>query len=207
MKLKVCGMKEKKNIEAVAEIGPDYMGFIFYRPSPRFVGDDFVMPSIPDRVKRVGVFVNDTTESILDKSRKHNFQIVQLHGAESVEQCEELRSHNVVVIKVFSMKDEFDFRTLNAYKPAVDFFLFDTKGKLYGGNAERFNWEILEGYDQQIPFFLSGGIGPDQLKDLEALTHMNIHAIDVNSGVELSPGVKDIQKLKAVKTFLNERKA
>jgi phosphoribosylanthranilate isomerase len=204
MKLKVCGMREQKNIQEVAALRPDYLGFIFYRESPRFVGDDFQMPLLHKSIRKVGVFVNSTTAEIRAKVKAFNLDFVQLHGNESVEQCKELKQHNTLIIKTFSLGDKFSFQDLNHYHEATDYFLFDTKGKYFGGNATRFDWSILNGYDQQTPFFLSGGLTPENIKDVNALRDMNIHAIDINSGVEFSPAVKDISKVKQVIAALNK---
>jgi phosphoribosylanthranilate isomerase len=201
MKLKVCGMRESENIQEVSRLKPDFMGFIFYRPSPRFVGDQFNPPATPG-VDRVGVFVNETTDEILAKVSLHNLRYVQLHGSETVEQCAELKHHNVLIIKVFSVAHEIDFSLLKSYQAAVDFFLFDTKGKYFGGNASKFNWKLLEGYDVDTPFFLSGGIGPDDMEAIASITHPKLYGIDVNSGVEVSPGLKDVSKVKTIKSKL-----
>lgn len=204
MKLKVCGMREQKNIEEVARLRPDYMGFIFYPESPRFVGDDFEMPKLDPLIKKVGVFVNATTDEILAKAVIHDLHIVQLHGRETVEQCEELKQHNTLIIKAFSVDDKVNFHDLKRYEAAVDYFLFDTKGKHFGGNAMRFDWTLLRGYDQQTPFFLSGGLAPENVNEVNALKDMNIHAIDINSGVEIAPALKDVGKLKQVIATLNK---
>jgi phosphoribosylanthranilate isomerase len=206
MNVKVCGMREEKNIHEVADLRPDYLGFIFYDRSPRFVGDDFEMPKIDPFIQKVGVFVNATTEEILAKAVIHNLHMVQLHGHETVEQCEELRAHNTLIIKAFSLDDKFNFQDVKKYHTAVDYFLFDTKGKYFGGNATRFDWSILTGYDQQTPFFLSGGLSPGNVAEVKSLNDMNIHAIDINSGVEISPGLKDVNKIRQVMTILNEVK-
>ena len=190
IKLKICGMREPANIKAVEELRPDYMGFIFHRGSPRFVGDGFVIPDLG--LKAVGVFVNESTEQILSKGVK----VVQLHGDETPQQVDELKDHDLTVIKAFSIDDEFDFRKTKDYN--ADFFLFDTKGKYYGGNATTFNWNKLKEYDQKIAFFLSGGLSAQNLTGIHALKGMNLHAIDLNSGVEDSPGLKNIDKIKNV---------
>ena len=204
MKLKVCGMRDEKNIREVAALSPDYMGFIFYRASPRYVGDEFEMPVIDHSIKKVGVFVNATTEEILAKAVIHDLHFVQLHGRESVEQCNELRQHNTLIIKAFSVDDKFDFQHVRQYHGAADYFLFDTKGQYFGGNATRFDWRILTLYDQQTPFFLSGGLRPENIGEVKILKDMNIHAIDINSGVEISPASKDLSKIQQVIDSLNE---
>ncbi len=202
--MKVCGMRDEKNILDVAAWRPDFMGFIFYRKSPRFVGDNFSIPEeMPREIKRVGVFVNETTGVILEKIKELELQYVQLHGDESVEQCRELRGHGVGVIKVFSVDDDMDFGLTAAYVDVADYFLFDTKGRLYGGNSKRFDWDILKKYDQRIPFFLSGGIAPEHVEEIRGLSGLNLAAIDINSGVEVEPGLKDVRKVSTIRLTMN----
>ena len=196
MKLKICGMRDEANIMDVASLQPDYLGFIFYPKSPRFVGDDFVLPAnLTPEILRVGVFVNETSSVILDKAKAYQLDYIQLHGNETPDQCAVLGELGLGIIKVFSVGDDFDFEITRPYKKVVDYFLFDTKGKSYGGNAKTFNWELLKQYDQEIPFFLSGGLSPENVNEVLTLKNMNIHALDVNSGVEASPGLKDITKV------------
>lgn len=196
MKLKICGIRDPVNIREVSELSPDYMGFIFYPKSPRFVGENFELPKdFPSSISRVGVFVNESGAAMIRIARLYNLQYLQLHGNENVEICKELKSAGLGVIKVFSIGDEFDFSILRPYKGIVDYFMFDTKGLLYGGNAKAFDWKILNGYDQEIPFFLSGGISEKNIDNITSLKDMNIYAIDVNSGVESSPGIKDCLKV------------
>jgi phosphoribosylanthranilate isomerase len=197
IKLKICGMRDAENIMQVAELQPDYLGFIFYEKSPRFVQHDFNVPDkFPNAIKRVGVFVGETTETIVKQAKRLNLEYIQLHGDETVSQCQVLKAEGLKVIRVFSVDDNFDFNTTRQYKTVSDFFLFDTKGKYYGGNAQTFNWEILKGYDQEVPFFLSGGLNPENIKEVANLKDMNIHALDINSGVESGPGIKDVDKIK-----------
>ncbi len=196
LKLKICGMRDEANILDVASLDPDYFGFIFYAKSPRFVGDDFVLPiKLSPDILRVGVFVNETSSIIIEKAKAYQLDYIQLHGSETPEQCQALGQLGLGIIKVFSVDDDFDFEITKPYKEVVDYFLFDTKGKHYGGNAKTFNWDLLKQYDQQIPFFLSGGISPENIEEVLALKGMNIHALDVNSGVEESPAMKSITKL------------
>ena len=196
VKLKVCGMRDAGNILQVASLHPDYMGFIFYPQSPRFIGKDFTLPKeFPNTIKRVGVFVNESTDRIKALVKNLDLDFVQLHGNESVEDCSDLKSSGVGVIKVFSVGSDFDFQITKPYQPVVDFFLFDTKGKLFGGNAKTFDWSILQNYDQKIPFFLSGGLSEDNISAIASLSKMNIHALDLNSGIEIEPGIKSIERL------------
>jgi phosphoribosylanthranilate isomerase len=198
IQLKVCGMRDEKNIMQVAALQPDYMGFIFYAKSPRFVGMDFQLPEdFPQAIKRVGVFVNESTAVMVDLHQRLQLDFLQLHGHEPVEQVKELYDKGIKIIKVFSVDDDFDFLTTIPYENYVSFFLFDTKGKYYGGNAMAFNWDKLKSYHQRVPFFLSGGLREDNVKGIDALSGMNLRALDVNSGVEISPAIKDIEKIKS----------
>ncbi|HEX6891514.1 MAG TPA: phosphoribosylanthranilate isomerase [Chryseolinea sp.] len=199
IKIKVCGMRDSTNIAQVTALEPDYMGFIFYGPSPRYVGPDFKLYDVPpSAIVRVGVFVNATNDEITQLSKTVGFDHVQLHGNESVKQAGDLKDSGFTVIKVFSVDDDFDFSITNPYLSVADYFLFDTKGKFYGGNARTFSWKILNRYDQKVPFFLSGGLSPENVTDISSLEGMNLHALDVNSGVEVAPGLKDLKKLETV---------
>jgi phosphoribosylanthranilate isomerase len=206
IKLKICGMRQPENILDVTALHPDYVGFIFFTKSPRDVGNEFEMPvEFPADIKRVGVFVNETTEVMLKQVKRLKLDYLQLHGSECAAQCEALRKQGIGVIKVFSVDDDFDFALTGPYKRVVDFFLFDTKGKFHGGNAQTFNWDVLKAYDQEVPFFLSGGLNPENVKELRKVAGMNIHALDVNSGVETSAGVKDIVKVNKIIKLLNSK--
>ncbi|MDA8572916.1 phosphoribosylanthranilate isomerase [Flavobacteriaceae bacterium] len=198
MKLKVCGMKYRDNILKVAALKPDYMGFIFYEKSLRFMCED--IPVLPNDIKKVGVFVDASIEKIKEMREKFNLNAVQLHGHESPEFCQKLRNEHIEIIKVFSVENEFDFSKLKVYEPHVSYFLFDTKGPNQGGNGYSFDWTILQNYNSYTPYFLSGGIG---LEDIEALNHFQksaaaqqCYAIDVNSKFETKPAYKDSIKLK-----------
>jgi phosphoribosylanthranilate isomerase len=196
IKIKICGMRDVRNIVEVGSTGPDYMGFIFYKDSPRYVGSDFYIPTnLPTSVKKVGVFVNESVENILSAVKIHQLDFVQLHGDESVEVCQKLKDAGISIIKVFRVDEEFDFSKTSAFNEVADYFLFDTKGKSYGGNAKKFDWDLLKEYDNKIPFFLSGGIDSSSVEEILALKNLNLYAIDLNSGVELSPGLKSITKV------------
>jgi phosphoribosylanthranilate isomerase len=200
--LKVCGNRD--NIAEVASLNPDYMGFIFYEPSPRYVGVGLKIPTdLPKTIKKVGVFVNEEEETIKRIVTDLKMDFVQLHGHESVEDCRVLKEFGVGVIKVFSIDTTFDFDTTMLYEGAADFFLFDTKGKFYGGNAIPFDWNLLANYHQRVPFFLGGGLSLENSFAVKNLSTMNLHAIDVNSGVENSPGNKNIARIEAVIKILN----
>jgi len=210
MKLKICGMNH--NIEEVADLQPDYLGFIFWKPSKRFF--DGSIPKLHRATSKVGVFVDANIDEILNYTNTYVLNAIQLHGNESPEFCANLKEQfenqniKIDILKVFSIKDSFDFSQLSSYEKSSDFFLFDTKGKLPGGNGYQFNWEVLKGYPSKKPYFLSGGIGLEELDNvlefLQKEESKYCHAIDVNSKFELSPGLKDIDKLKKFKNRLFE---
>ncbi|EKT4499119.1 phosphoribosylanthranilate isomerase [Flavobacterium psychrophilum] len=199
MKLKICGMKYPENILEVSTLLPDYLGFIFWEKSSRYF--DLEIPKIPESIKKVGVFVNANLEEILLKIKKYNLNLVQLHGNESPEFCKELKKSTIKIIKVFSVNDDFNFSALEPFEAVCDYFLFDTKGKLPGGNGITFNWQILKKYHSRKPFFLSGGIGLDDIKNIKKL-NLPIYAIDVNSKFEIEAGLKNIELLKSFKNNL-----
>jgi len=214
MKLKICGMNH--NPTEVAQLQPDYLGFIFWEPSSRYFSGD--MPTLPNSIKKVGVFVDAPLEEVLKKVEQHQLNAVQLHGKESAMYCKSLRHPELVsgshtsemlnqvrsdefeIIKVFSIKDDFDFDGLKDYEEVCDYFLFDTKGKLPGGNGYTFDWTVLEKYSSNKPYFLSGGIGLDSKEKLKSFLNSpaskNCFAIDVNSKFETAPGLKSIEDLK-----------
>lgn len=197
MKLKVCGMRDVENIKALVELKPDFIGFIFYDKSPRFIGNDAdveLINSIPREIRKVGVFVNATVDYILQNVRKYGLNYVQLHGNEMPDFCRNLRLKGVNIIKAFSVDNDFVFGQVNNYKPHVDFFLFDAKGDGYGGHGVAFDWSILKKYDNQKPYFLAGGISLENLDVLETIIPKP-YAIDVNSKFEIEPALKDIEKL------------
>jgi phosphoribosylanthranilate isomerase len=207
MKVKVCGMREPENILAVAALKPDYMGFIFYSPSPRYVGNDFTLPEgFPLSIAKVGVFVNASSGEMMHEVKRLSLDYLQLHGDESPEQVAELKHTGIRIIKVFSIDEQFDFTKLIPYEPHIDFFLFDTKGKYYGGNAMAFDWQILRHYQRDKPFFLSGGLSPENVGQINSLTTLNIHSLDINSGVEVSPGFKDTARIEMIQRQVNELK-
>lgn len=191
-------MKYPDNILEVGSLLPDYMGFIFWEKSARCF--DGVIPELPKSIKKVGVFVNETIEVILVKAQQHNLQAVQLHGHESVEFCLDLKSkldQTIEIIKVFSVADDFNFEVLKPFENVCDYFLFDTKGKLPGGNGTTFEWKVLEKYPSSKPFFLSGGIGIEEMDAVKEIskTNLPLYAIDVNSKFEIESGLKNIEKL------------
>lgn len=204
LRIKVCGMN--LNTSAVAALNPDYLGFIFWEPSKRNFEEKQLI--LPHRIKKVGVFVDAYIEEIVEKVNTHQLLAVQLHGNETPEFCRILKSalKGIDIIKVFSIKEAFDFTVLQPFESVCEYYLFDTKGKLPGGNGYKFNWEVLKAYPSNKPFFLSGGIG---LEDVETIKEFmgrpeskHCYAIDVNSKFEIAPGLKDIAKLNDFINFL-----
>lgn len=204
VKMKVCGMRDSDNIKELLRLQPDYMGFIFYEKSRRHAAllDAELLKGFPQKTKKVGVFVNASLSELKEKVKEFELDYVQLHGDESVDYVGELFAVGIKVIKVFSVDESFDFKVLKPYKGLVEYFLFDTKGKERGGNGVAFDWEILKGYDQSVPFFLSGGIDNENVSRLTELSEMNIHAIDVNSKYEIEPGLKDMELLRELKSSM-----
>jgi len=201
MKLKVCGMQETENIAALASLQPDYMGFIFWEPSKRYCTT--VPTDIPKHIKKVGVFVDETTKQIKEKVKLFGLDAVQLHGVESPRQCAALLNL-CKVIKAFRIGPDFDFKTLTPYQDHCTYFLFDTQGPLPGGNGTAFDWKLLAGYNLDTPFFLSGGIGLGHVEAIAEIRRRNlpIHALDINSQFESKPGVKKIEKIEKFKQLV-----
>ncbi|HLT73736.1 MAG TPA: phosphoribosylanthranilate isomerase [Ohtaekwangia sp.] len=191
-------MRDAENILEIAALSPDYMGFIFYDKSPRFVGEHFVIPAeLNPVIRRVGVFVKADVSAIEDAIQRHRLDVIQLHGGESVEEVKSVKALGVEVWKVFSVDEHFDFAATEAYEHVADRFLFDSRGKYYGGNAVAFDWNKLGEYHQRRSFLLSGGLTVDNVSGLSSLRAMNLHGIDINSGAEIKPGLKDPQKVKS----------
>lgn len=194
-------MKFTENIQQVAALQPDYLGFIFYEKSKRnFEG---IIPAFPKSIKKTGVFVNEYLEILVSLAEEYQLEAIQLHGDEAVSYINELKNHlpKIEIIKVFSIKDSFDFDVLKPYLETVDYFLFDTKGEEKGGNGIQFDWRVLEKYPFQKPFFLSGGIGLYDVEKLQEIIQSNlpIYGLDVNSKFEIEPGKKNIEALKKFK--------
>ena len=202
MKLKVCGMHH--NTLEVASLKPDYLGFIFWEGSPRNYTKGAI-PELPSGITGVGVFVDAPLGFVLDRVEASGLGAVQLHGKESPDYCRQLRtqlqgSGPAALIKAFPVGDSFDFSSLQPYLNVADYFLFDTKGDLPGGNGKTFDWTLLQAYPFETPFFLSGGIGEAHCQKLLDFTQSPqsrlCHAIDVNSAFETRPGEKDMPALR-----------
>jgi len=197
MIVKVCGMRHEYNILALEKLDIDWIGFIFFPDSPRYVTDqnEFLAAIMSCSKKKVGVFVNENPEEILTKIAKYQLDYVQLHGDESPTVCQQLHSSNCAIIKAFPILSAKDFMQTKDYEPFVKYFLFDTKSSKRGGTGIRFDWSVLGAYCGSVPFLLSGGIAPEHAVEIKNIQHPQIAGIDLNSRFELSPAVKDPYKL------------
>ena len=199
MIIKVCGMREPENIRAVEALGIDLMGFIFWPPSSRYVEEK---PSyLPRNCRRVGVFVDAALPDILAAVEDFRLDGVQLHGHETPEAIAALKAHipGVRIVKSLAVAGPEDLEQAEAYADVCDAFLFDTKGKLPGGNGRQFDWSVLQRYQGRLPFLLSGGIGPDDAQRIRAFDVPGCIGIDLNSRFETEPGLKDVD---ALRTFI-----
>lgn len=200
MKVKVCGMKFRDNLNAVAALRPDMLGFIFYEKSPRYMAD-YLTPedlgSLPVEIEKVGVFVNEDTEEIKRQASDYQLNTVQLHGSESPENSQRIKESGLRVIKAMHLKKAEDLKQLEPYHSVVDCFLFDTPSRHHGGTGETFDWDLLKDYDSSVPFMLSGGISMDNLKQVKDVSPAPL-GIDVNSRFEIGPGRKDVALVDAL---------
>jgi len=204
LKIKICGMRDTNNIHKVTELGPDILGFIFYRSSPRYAGDmldEKTLFNLPSSVLKAGVFVNEDEKLISETVKRFSLDMVQLHGDETPDFCHRLKEKNIKVIKVFSMSFEHPFSKCSQYTGVTDFFLFDTPATGSGGAGNKFDWKVLNKYDLQHPFFLSGGISPEDTDRIGEINNPSFSGIDLNSRFESSPGIKNTEMLK---NFISE---
>lgn len=204
MKIKICGMKY--NTDAVSRLRPDYLGFILWEGSPRNFSGTLPIRESGEPI-RVGVFVDANPEFILEKCIGLQLGLVQLHGSESPQFCRELKTVLAAevtnppgLIKAFQVGTSFDFQELHPYLESCDYFLFDSRGPMPGGNGNLFDWTLLNAYPYQKPYFLSGGIGPEASETLRGFMNAPAsrycHAVDVNSRFETTPGKKNLDHLK-----------
>ena len=185
-------MRDSENIRAIEQTKADLMGFIFHPKSPRFVAS---LPEyMPKKQKRVGVFVNASLEQILAKAQKFSLEYIQLHGDEPPAFCSEQKNRGLKVIRAQRIANADDIIRAESYNMA-DLMIFDTKTELYGGSGKKFNWQLLENYKGCVPFLLSGGIRSDTFEEIKAFFHPQFAGIDLNSGFEISPALKDVGKL------------
>jgi len=193
MKLKVCGMKYSQNITEIENLFPDLMGFIFYEKSKRFFNQPEI--NLNNKVKRVGVFVNENIQEIKNKIKKYKLDYVQLHGEENVNFCHSLQPF-VKIIKVFKIDYNFNFKKTEEFEEVCDYFLFDTKSQLHGGSGKKFDWDLLKNYNCKKDFFLSGGIDISDIEEIKKIVNSYpISGIDVNSKFELDNLEKDKEKI------------
>jgi phosphoribosylanthranilate isomerase len=198
MKVKVCGMRNRENIREVVACKPDFLGFIFYPSSKRFVGENFdprLLRSVPPYLNKVGVFVNENHETIIRLVERYGLNFVQLHGDEDHSFAAVLKAKRIAVIKSFRVDKNLDFKVTEPFLPYCEYFLFDTESELFGGSGEKFDWNILQQFNYVKPFFLSGGITPGDAASIAALKHPSLFAVDINSGFETSTGIKDAFKV------------
>lgn len=190
-------MKFSENIQAIANLKPNFLGFIFYPKSPRYAEplDTELLKTVPRNILKIGVFVNETQEIILEKVKKYGLQGVQLHGVESEELCYVLRSVGLLVFKAFPIAEVADFKVTEEYEGSCDFFLFDTKTPSHGGSGIKFDWSILSAYQGQTRFLLSGGIAAEDAETIKQLDHPLLFGVDLNSKFEINPGLKSVEKL------------
>ena len=198
MEIKVCGLKSPENIQALAELPVDMMGMIFYEKSPRCIDerDADRINALALTIPKVGVFVNASLDVILDKVERFGLQLVQLHGQESPDFCQTLKGKGIKIIKVFQIKTTEDLKICRLYEDCCDYFLFDTPTPHYGGSGNKFDWELLSAYTGTTPFFLSGGIEPEDAAIINQLNFPQLVAVDLNSRFETAPGIKDINKIR-----------
>ena len=189
-------MRDAQNIRDVESLGVDWIGMIFWPKSKRYVAE---VPSyLPEHLKKVGVFVDSTLDDILQHISDYQLDIIQLHGQESPDFAKALKPHTI--IKAFNIEKADDLLQTEKYEGIADYFLFDTKGKMVGGNGQKFDWSVLTVYQGKTPFLLSGGIGPEDAESVKSFHHPRCIGIDLNSRFESEPGFKDINQLK---TFIN----
>ena len=200
--VKVCGMREAENIREVEALGIDLMGFIFWPKSSRYVSE---RPAyLPTQCKRVGVFVNEDIKQVKRIAEEYSLDVIQLHGSESPDYIRQLGSvcgDTIATVKAFNIATAADLDATKSYEGIVDYFLFDTKTPIPGGSGVQFDWSLLADYVGQTPFLLSGGIGPDDAERVKTFQHPKCIGIDLNSRFEISPGLKDVEKLKKFLMF------
>lgn len=203
--IKVCGMREPDNIREILTLDPDFLGLIFYPKSSRYVTSPTIINNIRfgQNTKKTGVFVNATEDEIMQKVKLYELQAVQLHGEESVVLCRSLRNKGILVLKAFQIYAAEDFEDTLLYNDQVDYFLFDTKTASYGGSGSKFDWSLLDAYHGNTPFFLSGGIGPDDVQAIQKINHPLFRGVDLNSRFEIAPAIKSYKLLQQFIKQLN----
>ncbi|MGI4832870.1 MAG: phosphoribosylanthranilate isomerase [Janthinobacterium lividum] len=207
MKIKICGMREAGNLAAIADLDPDFLGFIFYAGSQRCMRDALdpaQVRSLPPSICKVGVFVDADLADLQTSAYHYQLDYVQLHGHETPTYCQQVQALGLPVIKAFALNAAFDFSPLATYAPFCDFFLFDTKGELPGGNGTVFDWAVLRQYAGPTPFLLGGGLGLHNLPELLRLQHPQLYGFDFNSQLETAPGLKDVGRTRELLVRLHQ---
>ena len=200
-------MTDPENVQEIAATNPDFMGFIFYPGSLRYIGDkpaDSLFRSVPSHIRKTGVFVNEDITAIIDSVKLFGLDLVQLHGNEPAEYCKYLKNEGLTIIKAFGINNLSDFKIPEPYMDVCEYFLFDTKTERYGGSGHKFDWVRINEYHLDKPFFLGGGIGPEDATLIKQMNHPHLFAVDINSRFETRPGIKEIKK---IKDFINEIQA
>lgn len=205
MRIKVCGIKSTENREQIEQLPVDMLGYIFYAPSRRFVGEHPEAGLFDSGKPKVGVFVDENAFEILALAKNFGFEYVQLHGKENPKTCGMLKKQGLKIIKAFSVNETFDFAKTTPFEKSATFFLFDTKTKLHGGSGQKFDWQLLNKYTGHTPFFLSGGIAPEDVAEIKKIDHPKLTGVDLNSGFEDEPGLKNVEKLNAFIEALNKQ--
>lgn len=200
MKIKVCGMREASNVAEIGDEHPDYMGFIFYAPSPRDCSGMHpdVLKNLPDGVEPVAVTVNMKPETVMQLVERYGFRTVQLHGDESPDDCRILHEKGLTVFKAIGIKGEESLKSLPDYQGYADMFVFDTSAASRGGTGRKFDWNLLHNYTGDTPFLLSGGIGPEDVELVRGIRHPSFAGIDLNSRFEISPAKKDVDLIRKI---------
>ena len=191
-------MKDPENIKELLRLPIDMIGLIFYEKSPRYVGelDPGEFDIVPPNIQKVGVFVDESEEKMLDKKEQYGLQMLQLHGSESPALCKQLKDKGIRVIKAFRVEKSEDLEKIVRYESVCDYFLFDAQTPLYGGSGKKFDWRILASCPSKKPFFLSGGIDTDDYERVRQWNMPQLYALDLNSRFEISPGLKDIHRIR-----------
>lgn len=209
IQVKVCGMRQSENIADILSLPIDMIGFIFYAPSKRYVGESTTLPNWIsenaesfEAVQKVGVFVNASTAEVLNAIHDYELDLIQLHGSESPGYCQELELlwsassiRSAKLVKAFSIDEKFDFAVTAPYADHCSFFVFDTKGAGFGGTGKQFDWSLLKNYSGDTPFLLSGGIGEESVEAILKVKHPMLFGVDINSKFEIEPGFKDVDKV------------
>jgi phosphoribosylanthranilate isomerase len=200
IKVKVCGMRDPENIRQLVQLDIDFMGFIFYPKSPRYIElsqINKIASLVPSNISKVGVFVNENIQKVFEIASDFNLTYLQLHGSENPDYCRECKAKGFGVIKAFSVDESFDFNNTIPYSEVADYFLFDTISPMHGGTGIKFDWNILKKYTINKPFFLSGGITAEDAETIASLNMPQLYTVDINSKFEIQPALKDV-------TLINE---